>query len=336
MAAHTDKLPAHLDLSGGWKGKSLVSVEQLTPALLDQLFVLAMKMVELVKTSGGDDSLKGCVSANCFYEASTRTACSFAAAMQRLGGSVLTISSSSSSAKKGETLSDTIRCLQCYTDAVVLRHPTKGSVPDVASKVPKPVLNAGDGTGEHPTQALLDAFSIHRKLGAARLRKLKIAMIGDLKNGRTVHSLSRLLALFPEVDIHYVSVPELSMPDACVAEVEAAAKKFGSKVSQTSHGLEGMDEGAGVVSSVDVLYVTRIQKERFASLEAYEAAQGKLVVDLSVVSRMKEDAIVMHPLPRVGDITEEVDSDPRAHYFTQMEDGMYVRMALLRLLIKGE
>ena len=145
MAANTDALPAHLDLASGWKGKSLVTVEQLTPALLDQLFALAMKMVELVKTSGGDDSLKGRVSANCFYEASTRTACSFAAAMQRLGGSVLTISSSSSSAKKGETLSDTIRCLQCYTDAVVLRHPTKGSVPDVASKVPKPVLNAGVG-----------------------------------------------------------------------------------------------------------------------------------------------------------------------------------------------
>lgn len=252
--------------------------------------------------------------------------------MLRLGGAVVPVSASSSSVKKGETLGDTMKTMECYCDAIVLRHPAKGSAVEAASAVDVPVLNAGDGSGEHPTQALLDLVTIcaERKAGSGKdavascLKGLTIAMVGDLKHGRTVHSLAKLLAPFG-ASIVCVSPEGLGMPE----EVLEAARAKGSKCSVAPSLAE-------CIGSADVVYVTRVQRERFGSEAEYLAAQGSYVVDAATMSKAKEDCVLMHPLPRVGEILEEVDSDPRAAYFRQMRYGLYTRMALLSLLLGGE
>lgn len=245
--------------------------------------------------------------------------------MKRLGGEVINVSASSSSAKKGETLQDTMRCLACYADCIVLRHPQKGSS-DLASKyLDVPILNAGDGAGEHPTQALLDLYTIYSELKKYP-NNTHIALVGDLKYGRTVHSLVQLLALYKNVRLSYIAPDALQMPEY----IEKAVSNIRSETSQKRY--SSLDD---VISSVDVLYVTRIQKERFEKPEEYDKYKGSYVISNITLAKMKTNAVIMHPLPRVGEILEEVDSDPRAAYFRQMRNGMYVRMALLALVNGG-
>ena len=241
--------------------------------------------------------------------------------MERLGGSVIPINEVKySSVTKGESLTDTVRTLECYADVIVLRHPETGSAAVAARAARKPVINAGDGIGEHPTQALLDAFTIREELG--RLDNLRVTMLGDLKYGRTVHSLARLLAKFKDISLDYVSPEILRMPREVMDEVAAAAAPQAEHVSL-----------AKPLPETDVLYVTRVQKERFEDPEAYEKVKGAYVIDPGVMKAAKRDMIVMHPLPRVTEISMDFDEDPRAAYFRQMEYGLYVRMALLAIVL---
>jgi carbamoyl-phosphate synthase/aspartate carbamoyltransferase/dihydroorotase len=253
--------------------------------------------------------------------------------MLRLGGSVMCVNESSSSVAKGETLEDTARCLECYADVIVLRHPRAGAAAEAAAVMKKPLLNAGDGVGEHPTQALLDLYTIVAELAnepvasvvtseealANALKGRVVTMVGDLKNGRTVHSLSQLLGRF-EVSVRFVSPDQLRMP----AEIMK-----GLSGSHTEHG--ALTEA--ILQETDILYMTRVQKERFESLEAYNAVKDSFIITPITLEKMRESARVLHPLPRVGEIDCRCDSDPRAAYFREMENGMYVRMALLKLIL---
>lgn len=273
----------------------------------------------MVQRLGMFDLLKGKILTNLFYEPSTRTSSSFAAAIERLGGSVIQINNVTySSVSKGESLRDTVRTLESYSDAIVLRHPEQGSAIEAAEAAAKPVINAGDGPGEHPTQALLDVYTILEEMGT--LDGLTVTMLGDLKYGRTVHSLARLLTLY-DLKINYLSPDILRMPSELVAEINAAG------IGQT----ETTDLEA-VLPDTDVLYVTRIQKERFEDGADFERVKDSYVITAETMLAAKENMIVMHPLPRVGEIAEEVDSDPRAAYFRQLEYGMFVRMAVLALV----
>ncbi|EFN56443.1 hypothetical protein CHLNCDRAFT_48757 [Chlorella variabilis] len=260
-----------------------------------------------------------------FYEPSTRTRLSFESAMARLGGTILTTESAAefSSAAKGETLQDTIRTVEAYADVVVLRHFQAGSAEKAAAAASIPIINAGDGPGQHPTQALLDVYTIQREIG--RLENFHIGLIGDLANGRTVRSLAYVLSMYSNVKMYFVA------PDVC-------RMKDDIKGYLTSVGVdwEEVDDLAMVAADVNVLYQTRIQKERFQDRpDDYDKAKGKYIINGETLKRMKQDAIVMHPLPRVDEIHPEVDSDPRAAYFRQARNGLYVRMALLKLCLEG-
>lgn len=293
--------------------KHILSIDQFDRAAIDKLFADAKKMKQLVETKGGDDTLMHRVSANLFYEPSTRTSSSFTSAMYRLGGDVISINDVHySSVAKGETLEDTIRTLGQYADVIVLRHPEVGAAKRASAISEVPIINAGDGVGEHPTQALLDLFTIFEEHG--HIDGLTISLVGDLKNGRTVHSLARLLSLY-DVTLQFVAPESLAFPTELTQKLAH---------TPTTHG-----DVAAVAPGTDVLYVTRVQKERFESLDAYEAVKNSYVIDRSIVDTMKPEAVIMHPLPRVGEIAHEVDSDPRAAYFRQMRNGLYVRMALL-------
>lgn len=306
--------------TNGLYGEDILSVRQFSPELLDYVFGVADEMRTLVERFGSADLLTGKIMANLFYEPSTRTSSSFMAAMQRLGGQVIPINSVKfSSVSKGESLADTVRTLECYADVLVLRHPEVGSAAEAAHWAKKPVINAGDGVGEHPTQALLDAYTIKRELGG--LEGLTIGMLGDLRFGRTVHSLTRLL-LGRDVTFRFVSPRLLRMPEEIRDEVGAAGAEF-------SEHEDVMD----VLGEVDVLYVTRVQKERFTDLADYEKVQGAYIISPELLESAKENMVVMHPLPRVGEITYEVDEDPRAAYFRQMQNGVYIRMALLAAVL---
>ncbi len=303
-----------------WYGKDIISVKQFNREDLEYVFAVAHEMRTMVERVGTFDLLKGKILANLFYEPSTRTSSSFTAAMERLGGSVIPINEVKySSVTKGESLSDTVRTLECYADVIVLRHPETGSAAIAAKAARKPVINAGDGIGEHPTQALLDALTIREELG--HLDGLTVTMLGDLKYGRTVHSLSRLLSLY-KVKLHYVSPDILRMPAEVIQELKA------KKIEQTEHA-----SLAGVLPETDVLYVTRVQKERFEDPADYEKVKGAYVIEPAIMKSAKQNMIVMHPLPRVTEISMEFDDDPRAAYFRQMEYGLYVRMALLAMVL---
>ena len=321
IASESDHLPFGDQKASAWRGRHILAVKQFTRADLDYVFGVASEMQRVVQCVGGTDLLKGKLLANMFYEPSTRTSCSFMAAMQRLGGQVIPINEAkSSSVAKGESIGDTAVTLGCYADVMVIRNPEVGSAAEAAAHAGIPVINAGDGTGEHPTQALLDTFTMRQELG--RLDHLNVTLLGDLKNGRTVHSLSRLLTRFDDIKLNYVAPPSLRMPQDVVDEVAAAG------VPQSMY--EELDE---ILPDTDVLYVTRIQRERFEDPEDYEKVKGVFVITPQTLERAKDDMIVMHPLPRVNEITVEVDADPRAAYFRQMEYGMYVRMALLALVL---
>ena len=301
--------------------KDILSVKQFSHDDLQYVFGVAHEMRGMVERLGTFDLLKGKILANLFYEPSTRTSSSFTAAMERLGGSVIPISEVKySSVSKGESLPDTVRTLECYADVIVLRHPETGSAALAAKYARKPVINAGDGVGEHPTQALLDAFTIMEELG--RLDNLTVTMLGDLKYGRTVHSLARLLSNFSGIKLNYVSPDILRMPRDVIEEV-------GQKGIPQAE-FNALEQ---VLPDTDVLYVTRVQKERFEDQAVYESVKGAFVIDPDVMKAARHDMIVMHPLPRVGEISVDFDDDPRAAYFRQMEYGLYVRMALLAMVL---
>ncbi len=308
----------HFD--NGFYGQDILSVSQFDRSNLDYIFTVADEMRILVERFGSADLLHGKILANLFYEPSTRTSSSFMAAMQRLGGQVIPINGVQySSVSKGESLPDTVRTLECYSDIIVIRHPEMGAAATAARYASKPVINAGDGPGEHPTQALLDLFTIQEALH--QVNGLKVAMVGDLKYGRTVHSLTKLLLNY-EVSFDFVSPDFLRMPEDVLEQV----RKSGHAFRET----ENVHE---VIGNADVLYVTRVQKERFGDLEEYERVKDFYVVDEALMARAKPQMIVMHPLPRVGEIAYTVDNDPRAAYFRQMRNGMYVRMALLAAVL---
>lgn len=301
----------------GW---DILSVKQFNRNDIQYIFEVAHEMSGMVRRVGTFDLLKGKILTNLFYEPSTRTSSSFTSAMERLGGSVIPINEVRySSVSKGESLPDTIRTLECYADVIVLRHPEMGSAALAAQYARKPLINAGDGAGEHPTQALLDLFTISEEL--KRLDGLTVTMVGDLKYGRTVHSLARLLTLF-DVKINYVSPEILRMPAEIMAEVAD------SDTPQAEY--RDLDP---VLAESDVIYVTRVQKERFENPEEYEQVKGAYVINREIMSKAKEEMIVMHPLPRVTEISMDVDDDPRAAYFRQMEYGLYTRMALLAMVL---
>jgi aspartate carbamoyltransferase len=301
-------------------GKDILSVKQFTRRDLEYIFGVAHEMYEMVQRIGTFDLLKGKILANLFYEPSTRTSSSFTSAMERLGGSVIPINEVHySSVAKGESLPDTVRTLDCYADVIVLRHPEVGASASAARYTRKPIINAGDGVGEHPTQALLDLFTIHEELGD--VDGLNVTMLGDLKYGRTVHSLARLLSLY-QVKMYFVSPDILKMPSEILDELEEKSIPFSE-----------FDSLESVLHDTDVLYVTRVQKERFDDLTQYESVKSTFVITPQTLKDAKERMIIMHPLPRVGEISMEVDNDPRAAYFRQMEYGLFVRMALLAMVL---
>jgi aspartate carbamoyltransferase len=305
-----------------WYGKDIISVKQFTRDDLEYIFGVAHEMRGMVERVGTFDLLKGKILANLFYEPSTRTSSSFTAAMERLGGSVIPINEVRySSVSKGESLPDTVRTLECYADVIVLRHPETGSAAIAAKAARKPVINAGDGIGEHPTQALLDTFTIFEELRGGSVDGMTVTMLGDLKYGRTVHSLARLLSLF-KVKINYVSPDILRMP-----------KEVMDEVGQKGIPQAEFNSLEKVLPETDVLYVTRVQKERFEDPAEYEKVKGAYVIDPETMKAAKQEMIVMHPLPRVGEISVDFDDDPRAAYFRQMEYGLYVRMALLAMVL---
>lgn len=305
----------------GFAGQDIISVEQFDRDTLDYIFGVASEMQVMVERFGSADLLQGKILANLFYEPSTRTSSSFMAAMMRLGGQVIPINNVQfSSVTKGESLPDTVRTLESYADVIVIRHPEMGAAATAAHYAAKPVINAGDGVGEHPTQALLDLFTIVEGLG--KVDGLKIAMVGDLMYGRTVHSLTKLLVNY-DVEFNFVSPDILQMPSDIMDRVRK------NELQPSGHTFTILEDINEIIEEVDVLYVTRVQKERFTDLSVYDRVSDQYVVDESLMARAKKKMIVMHPLPRINEISYAVDDDPRAAYFRQMRNGMYVRMALL-------
>lgn len=304
-----------------FRGQDILTVEQFTLQNLSFLFAVTDKMKKIVQEGQPSRLLAGKIMTALFYEPSSRTFGSFIATMQRLGGSIIPIQGVTySSVAKGESLPDTIRTFSCYSDCIVLRHPEVGSAQAAAHACEIPVINAGDGTGEHPTQALLDLYTI--KQHCRNIRNCTIGMVGDLKNGRTVHSLAKLLCLFGPNFI-FVSPPQLKMPKEIMEKVERKSKS----VLQT----QSLEK---VIDKMDVCYDTRIQKERFNDQKLYERVKNTYIITLQLMKQAKEKMILMHPLPRVNEISTEVDSDPRAVYLgEQMRNGLYVRMALLAAVL---
>lgn len=322
-----------------FRQKHVLSVNQFNRAELHLLFTVAQEMRLGVQRQGVLDILKGRVLCTLFYEPSTRTSASFDAAMQRLGGRTIPISTEHSSTQKGETLQDTIRTLGCYGDAVVLRHPNPNST-DIAAKFsPVPIINGGNGSVEHPTQAFLDLFTIREELGT--VTGLNITFTGDLKYGRPVHSLIKLLQFY-DVRVQLVAPNELALPEEIRQQLQASGQLIGEFEELTPE----------IVARSDVLYSTRVQKERFSDLAQYERLKNSFVIDNALLKHAKSHMVVMHPLPRNAEIAEEVDFDQRAAYFRQVCDcpsslmvddmlttrlqmryGLYCRMALLALVL---
>jgi aspartate carbamoyltransferase len=304
---------------GDFKGKDILHGNQFSKKDIDRIISVASGFEKELKKRDSLTLLRGKILATLFFEPSTRTRLSFEAAMQRLGGGVISLGSvESSSVAKGETLADTVRTVSQYADAIVIRHPRTGSAKEAADVTPIPVINAGDGIGQHPTQALLDIFTIQKEIGS--LENLTVSMVGDLKYGRTVHALSELLSLF-HARFYFVSPLALRMPE----EITSGLRAKGIEVIET----EDMSKAA---SQSDLIYMTRIQKERFADLAEYEKVKGSYVLNKSFLDRMKKKIIILHPLPRVDEISTDVDDYSGAAYFRQMKNGVFVRMALLAMI----
>jgi aspartate carbamoyltransferase catalytic subunit len=300
----------------------VIEAQQFDPATLSELFDVTARMEGVVAEGGILDYQKR-VMATLFYEPSTRTRFSFETAMHRLGGRVISTENAAefSSVAKGETLEDTIRIMGGYSDVIVLRHYEVGAAKRAAAVSRVPVISAGDGVGQHPTQALLDLYTIRKEIGA--IEGLRIAMVGDLAQGRTVRSLAYLLSKYRDVKAYFVAPPLLKMKEDILDHLRAHHVWFAEEAD-----LER------VLPEVDVVYQTRIQKERFGDRSAdYEKCRGVYVINEDSLRLMKPSAIVMHPLPRLDEISMEVDADPRAAYFRQAQNGLYVRMALLTMVL---
>jgi aspartate carbamoyltransferase catalytic subunit len=300
--------------------KDVLRADQFTSGDMDLVLERAATYEAALAAGKELDELRGKILATLFFEPSTRTRLSFETAMLRLGGRVLSVSEAkSTSASKGESLHDTIKTVEGYADAIVLRHPEVGAAEVAARATAKPVLNAGDGAGEHPTQSLLDLYTIRKEQG--RVDGLTISLVGDLKHGRTVHSLATVLRQF-SVSLLLVSPPALRMP----REVVECARAKGASVRETD------DLGSALAQS-DVVYMTRIQRERFADPAEYDRLKDAYVLTRASLGKAKPSVTVMHPLPRVNEISTDVDDLPGAAYFRQSANGVPVRMALLALLL---
>jgi aspartate carbamoyltransferase catalytic subunit len=300
----------------------VIEAQQFDLPTLTRLFEVAEEM-ERVVARGGMTDYQNRIMATLFYEPSTRTRFSFETAMHRLGGHVISTENAAefSSVAKGETLEDTIRILNGYADVIVIRHKEVGSAKRAAGVSRVPVINAGDGAGQHPTQALLDLYTIRKEVGA--IDGLRIAMVGDLAQGRTVRSLAYLLSKFQDVKIYFVAPPLLKMKEDILAHLRERNVWWTEETA--------LDR---VLPEVDVIYQTRVQKERFGDrLADYEQCRGVYIISTESLRLMKQKAIILHPLPRLEEITMEVDADPRAAYFRQAQNGLYVRMALLTMVL---
>lgn len=297
--------------------RHVLSVNQFDREYLLALFSHATRLRNLTRDAQRS-RLAGTILATLFYEPSTRTRLSFESAMVRLGGSVLSVENAdeSSSATKGESIEDTARIIEGYADVMVIRHPEAGIPDRAAQSVSMPVINAGDGAREHPTQALLDLYTIQRELG--RIDDLHIAIVGDLKYGRAPRSLALLLRRSRNTRITFLAPPTVPVGD----DIKQALDEAGVGYTEA----QSMED---VLPAVDAVYQTRIQRERFSNQESYERSRGYYLIDRQAMDRLSSDAIVLHPLPRVDEIDPAVDTDPRAAYFRQAENGVYVRMALL-------
>ncbi|WP_407454944.1 aspartate carbamoyltransferase [Methanobrevibacter sp.] len=301
--------------------KDIISIKDFKREDIEYLLEEASKLENIAKSKEVSEELKGKLLGLMFFEPSTRTKISFETAMKRLGGECIGFENSgSSSVSKGESIADTAKMFEGYSDALVIRHELEGVSKFISDIVDVPVINAGDGAGQHPTQTLLDLYTIKNEIGS--IDNLKIALIGDLKFGRTVHSLSNALGLFDNVKIYLVSPPELRMPQEVLHDI-----------SKTNVEYEEVNSIEEVIDDVDVLYVTRIQKERFADIEDYQKIKGAYIINKKMIEG--KDLIVMHPLPRIDEIDADVDNTIYNKYFTQAANAVPVRMAILKTLIKN-
>ncbi|MCQ2080974.1 MAG: aspartate carbamoyltransferase [Lachnospiraceae bacterium] len=300
--------------------RHLMSPLDFTVEELENLFSLANDIEHNM-----DKYAQKCVGkklATCFYEPSTRTRLSFESAMLNLGGSVIGFSdANSSSASKGESVSDTIRVISCFADICAMRHPKEGAPMVAASKSSIPVINAGDGGHQHPTQTLTDLLTIRSLKG--EIKDFTIGLCGDLKFGRTVHSLINALVRYPNIKFVFISPPELKVPDYIISDLNEKNIEYKEVIS--------LDE---VMSELDFLYMTRVQRERFFNEEDYVRLKDFYILDSHKMELAKKDMLVLHPLPRVNEISVDVDDDPRAAYFKQVQYGVYVRMALILTLLE--
>jgi len=302
------------------KGKDILHGNQFSKKDIEAIIKVSSNFEKGYKKKNSLNLLKGKILATLFFEPSTRTRLSFETAMQRLGGGVVSLGSvESSSVAKGETLKDTVKTVSQYADVIVIRHPRTGSAKEAADAVPIPIINAGDGTGQHPTQALLDIYTIKKELGS--LKNITISMAGDLKNGRTVHALVELLSLY-QAKFYFVSPNLLRMPE----EISSSLRGKGMEVIETG-------DMAEAARASDLIYMTRVQKERFGDLSEYERVKGSYIINKAFLDRLKKRVIILHPLPRVDEISTDVDEYPGAAYFRQMRNGVFIRMALLAMIL---
>ena len=304
-----------------FKLKNIISIKDFEREDIEYILNEAEKLEDVAKSKEISEELKGKLLGLMFFEPSTRTRMSFETAMKRLGGECIGFESSgSSSVSKGESIADTAKMFEGYSDALVIRHELEGVSKFISDIVDVPVINAGDGAGQHPTQTLLDLYTIKKEIG--EIDNLKIALIGDLKFGRTVHSLSNALGMFKNVKIYLVSPPELKMPQEVLLDI-----------NKTNVTWEEVDSIEKIIDDIDVLYVTRIQKERFGDIEDYLKIKGAYIINKKMLEG--KDLIVMHPLPRIDEIDTDVDNTKYNKYFTQAANAVPVRMAILKTLIKN-
>ncbi len=299
--------------------RSLIDIKELSVEEIDSLVETALDIID--NPQKYSEKCKGKKLATLFFEPSTRTRLSFEAAMYELGGNVLGFSSAdSSSSAKGESVADTAKMISCYADIIAMRHPKEGAPLVASMNATIPVINAGDGGHNHPTQTLADLLTIKRKKG--RFTNLTVGLCGDLKFGRTVHSLINALNRYDGVKFVLISPEELRVPSYVKNEITKAGKEY----VETRDLAESLPE-------LDILYMTRVQKERFFNEEDYLRLKDSYILDPSKLTKAKSDLSIMHPLPRVNEISVKVDSDPRAHYFEQALNGKYMRMALILMLL---
>jgi len=301
------------------KGKDILNTAQFSLQELNLIMNTAANFEKRVKGGEIIKNMEGQVVAALFFEPSTRTRLSFETAANRLGARVITVASAaSSSAAKGESLADSIRTVDGYVDVIVMRHPMKGSAQIAADNAVHPFINAGDGSGQHPTQALLDVYTIRKEKGT--LGGHTVAFVGDLKYGRTVHSLGYFMALYGNKMI-FVSPKSLQMPE----EITADLRSRGAEIEET-------DDLREALAASDIVYVTRIQRERFEDPAEYEKLKGLYIINRTLIDQAKKGITILHPLPRVDEISTDVDDYEGAAYFRQAHNGLYVRMALLALV----